>query len=67
MNENEIGLMISGWSIYPSELKKKGLIGRIMWDIAFCDSDGCRDKKAYLELLEATAKEIIERIRGGKK
>jgi len=62
---NEIGLVVSGWTIYPSELRRKGLVGRIMWDIAFCDPDGCRDKEAHLELLEATAKEIVQRIKGG--
>lgn len=62
---NEMGLMVGEWTIYPSELKGKGVIGKIMWDIAFCQADGCRDKEAYLELLESTAKEIIERIKGG--
>ena len=58
--------MIGDWTIYPSDLKDKGVVGKIIWDIAFCDPSGCRDKEAYLELLESTAKEIIERIEGGK-
>ena len=58
----EPSLKVREWDIYPSKLRNKGLVGKIMWDIAFCDPNGCRDKEAYLELLEATAKEIIERI-----
>ena len=59
----ERGLMIGEWTIYPSDLKNKGLIAKIMWDIVFCDPHGCRDKEAHLELLEHTAKEIIERVK----
>lgn len=39
-----------------------GIIGKIMLDIAFCQPDGCRDKKVYLELLEDTAKEIVDKV-----
>lgn len=61
----EMGLIFDKWTIFPSELKKKGAVGRIMWDIAFCNPNACKDKKAYLELLEMTAKDIVERIKGG--
>ena len=61
---SEMGLQVGEWTIFPSELRAKGLVGRIIWDIAFCNPAGCRDKEAYLKLLEATAKEIIERVRG---
>lgn len=49
--------------IDPDELRPKGLTGRIMWDIAFCQTTVCRDKDAFMELLEHTAKEIIDRVR----
>ena len=65
---SDIALVVNKWTIYPEELKDKGLIGRTMWDIIWCDVSACRDKKAYLELVEATAKEIIERVKeGGEK
>jgi len=34
-----------------------------MWDIALCDVRACRDKQAYMKLLESTAKEIFEKLR----
>jgi len=40
-------------------------IGRIMIDIAWCDSSHCRNKEAYLGLLRGTAKEIYQRLRKG--
>jgi len=51
-----------GIEISPDELRDKGLVGRIMWDIMLCDVRACTNKKAYLFLLEETAKEIIERV-----
>jgi len=52
--------------IDPTELHKKGFVGEIMWDIAFCDSEACRDTETYLGLLEYTAKEIISKVNGRK-
>lgn len=49
--------------VNPAELKPKGFVGEIMWDIAFCTPSACRDQKAYMELLEYTAKEIIEKVK----
>lgn len=63
-NSGGLSLVVGGWMIDPSELKRKGLVGRIMWDIAFCQADSCNDKQAYMELLEETAKEIIIRVKG---
>ena len=53
--------------ISPDDLRDKGLTGRIMWDILLCDRKACRDKESYLELLEGTAKEIIERVKKGER
>ena len=50
----------SGVSI--GELKSKGLLGKVMYDIVCFDQTSCRDNDAYLELLEHTAKEIIEKV-----
>ena len=50
--------------ISPDELKKgrDDLTARIMWDIMLCDVSACRDKDAYVKLLEATTTEIIQKI-----
>jgi len=53
-------------AVDPAELKLKGFVGEIMWDIAFCTPDTCRDKEAYMELLEHTAKEIIKKSQSKK-
>ena len=37
-------------------------VGRVMLDIVFCSPNSCRDKKAFLELVEYTAEEIIKRF-----
>lgn len=58
-----IGLSVGeGIFVDPSELKQKGFVGEIMWDIAFCNPSSCRDKEAYMELLEHTAEVIIEKV-----
>ena len=50
------------FSISPGELRSKGLVGEIMWDIIWCDSDNCKSKEAFLELVEETANEIIVKV-----
>jgi len=46
------------------DLKKFGETkGRLMWDICNCDRKCCRDKEAFIDLLSATADEIIERFK----
>ncbi len=38
-------------------------VGKIMLDIVFCSPDNCRNKEAFLELVEHTAKEIIKFVK----
>ena len=48
-----------------SELKAKGpILGRLMYEIACLEATTCRDKDAYMELLEATALNCIRIARG---
>ena len=42
--------------------KKYKDLGYIMYSIASCNPGDCRDVEAYMELLEATAKEIKSEI-----
>lgn len=58
----EIVFMQKDWEIRPSELNNKGLVGEIMLDIIFYDPNCCRDKESYLELVEETAKDIIQKV-----
>ncbi len=39
------------------------LFGEIMWDIAYCNPENCANKKAFMELLEQTTKEILEKAK----
>lgn len=48
--------------IDADKLKTKGLLGKVMWQIAFCQSYNCQDKDAFIKLLEYTANEIIKQV-----
>jgi hypothetical protein len=56
----KVGLGTSGISV--QELKEKGFLGKIMYDILCFSTTGCRDKEAMMELLEFTAKDIISQV-----
>lgn len=58
----KVSLVQKNWEISPDELKSKGFMGEIMWDIVCCDPNNCRSKEGYLELVEETAKEIAEKV-----
>jgi hypothetical protein len=36
--------------------------GRLMYDIACCMPEICNNKESYMELLEATAEDILSRL-----
>jgi len=63
MNKKSIRIEYDETGISPDDLKGRGLIGKIMWHILLCDRKCCRDKESYLELLEETAKQIIQEIK----
>jgi hypothetical protein len=59
---SELEIIVGDFTISRKDLPD-GLVGRIMLDIIFCQAECCRDKQAFLELLEHTAKEIIRKVR----
>lgn len=44
--------------------KGDGQVAKIMYEIAFFQSTGCKDKEAWLDLLKMTAEDIIQELLG---
>lgn len=54
--------MINNFFLEATELPD-GLLGEVMWDIVFFTSFASCEKELFLEQLEGTAREIIEKVK----